>query len=86
MTAVRHSRAAVFLFLILKMRISGRFRAMEIRIFRYMRGASPRRTLPSYLQHKMVFLRVKQPLSAHFSELERQTAALDRKIICKLLP
>ena len=38
MTAVRHSRAAVFLFLILKMRISGRFRAMEIRIFRYMRG------------------------------------------------
>ena len=34
----------------------------------------------------MIFLKVKKPFAAHFSKLQRQAAALNAKIIRKLLP
>ena len=39
-----------------------------------------------YLQDKMTFMKVEETFSAHFSELERQTAALNRQEIGELLP
>ena len=39
-----------------------------------------------YLQNKMVFVKIKKSLVAHFPKFERQSAALDAKIIRKLLP
>ena len=39
-----------------------------------------------YLQNEMIFLKVKKPFGAHFSKLQRQAAALNAKIIRKLLP
>lgn len=44
------------------------------------------RKMRLYLQDKMAFMKVEETFSAHFSELERQTAALNRQVIGELLP
>ena len=41
---------------------------------------------PSHMENKMIFMKGKQPLSAHFPKLLRKPAALHSKIILKLLP
>lgn len=43
-------------------------------------------TLTLHLQYKMTFVKIQQPVLFHFSEFKRQPAALDPKIIRKLLP
>lgn len=37
-------------------------------------------------EYKMIFMKIQKPVLFHLSEFKRQAAALDRKIICKLLP
>ena len=37
-------------------------------------------------ENKMIFMKIKKPLITHFAELNRQAAALYRKVIRKLLP
>ena len=44
------------------------------------------RKMRLHLQDKMAFMKVEETFSVHFSELERQTAALNRQVIGELLP
>ena len=44
------------------------------------------RKMRLHIQDKMAFMKVEETFSVHFSELERQTAALNRQVIGELLP